>query len=782
MNNEKVIALVKKSQQGDKNALNELIGEIYNDLYYYIFKTVKDESLAADITQESCIEIITTIDKLQNPEAFSLWSKRIAYHQCTRHFRKTKEVLVEENEDGETIFDQLPDEGADALPEAVAEDKEFRQTIMAMINSLSPEQSNALLLYYYEKMSVSQIAEIQGVTEGTVKSRLNYARKAIKGKVEEYEEKTGTRLHSFALLPLLLRFVFTAEKGSIPALAVPASVATTVGTATAAGAAATAGATATASAATTVATAAAAKTVGTALSAKIIAGVLAATVAVGGTAFGVSKLSKKDDAKDNSVYTEDGSNLAGDEVFGNEEDADDAFGESKPNQAVDFGQLAGEWAATKDTLYSFKVNGDGTITIDGKTSKLKYDGEVGVSGYTADWYILETPLTFMPRDDEGGPPNAPVTRMFVYGVDEGVPQIDLMNDTNKGALLPSVRSNFVKFFRQSDYDAVELTSDNVHSYLELGEYEEYGHVMSGNSGVAQVGSRYMAIMKNCMFYSDIKIYYPGNQVTKSVTFNTETKQMTVNGVVGNKKIPLETYISANSCDSEAISLHTYMTNPKTSDENGMIDAEVSFVEIEKITAVEGKVYVKKGSMNETVPEIDFSDTDTAFAEISRRSDFDNVTISYYATADVEALMTRDITLKADGAEYAVWENGSVVSYGKELPEEYDLIEYVDMLLEFAKENSESFKYNAATKTYTNTEELTLKWSITDKDGVVHDMLETFSEFSLEIDDMGRIYTVKCVSIPTHSADDPDNNGFEYTGFRTSTTYEIDDYGTTLIRI
>ncbi len=287
MEKTKIIDLVEKSQNGDKKALNCLINEIYNDLYYYILKTVKDENLAADITQESCIEIITTINNLKSPEAFSVWSKRIAFHQCTRYFRKRKDILAEENEDGETIFDELVDESQDALPEQVLEDKEFRKTIMDMINSLTSEQSNALLLYYYEKMSVKQIADIQGTTEGTIKSRLNYARKAIKSKVEEYEERTGTRLHSVAILPLLLRFVFGAEKSAIPALSVPATVTA------AASATATAAGTTVAGATATTATAAAAKGAGSALAAKIIAGVLAASLIVGGTGFGVSKLLNK---------------------------------------------------------------------------------------------------------------------------------------------------------------------------------------------------------------------------------------------------------------------------------------------------------------------------------------------------------------------------------------------------------------------------------------------------------------------------------------------------------
>ena len=61
--------LVIKAQQGNKAALEDLISQCYQDIYYFAFKTVKNEDLASDITQESCMEIITTLDKLREPGA-----------------------------------------------------------------------------------------------------------------------------------------------------------------------------------------------------------------------------------------------------------------------------------------------------------------------------------------------------------------------------------------------------------------------------------------------------------------------------------------------------------------------------------------------------------------------------------------------------------------------------------------------------------------------------------------------------------------------------------------
>jgi len=205
---QELTGLVVQAQKGCENALNDLIAQCYEDLYYFAYKTVKNEDLAADITHDSCIIIIQKLNTLKDPGAFKSWARQIVYHQCTHHFRDSREVQVVENEDNETIFDTLADTDTSVMPEEVAQDKAFQKIMQDLLNELPAEQRAALMLYYYEKMSVGEIASIQRVSEGTIKSRLNYGRKAVKTKVEEYEKKNGIRLHSTAFLPLLLYFLF----------------------------------------------------------------------------------------------------------------------------------------------------------------------------------------------------------------------------------------------------------------------------------------------------------------------------------------------------------------------------------------------------------------------------------------------------------------------------------------------------------------------------------------------------------------------------------------------
>ena len=339
MEREQLVKLVTAAQSGDSKALNDLFNAFYNDVYYFALKTVKDGDLACDITQEAFVEIISTIHSLKEPAAFVTWMKQITYHQCTRYFKKKKDVLVDENEDGETIFDTVKEDNADFIPDEALDKDDFKKTILAILDELSEEQRSATMMYYFDELSVKQIAEIQGVSEGTVKSRLNYARKSLKASVEAYEKKNGIKLHAFPFFPLISWIL----KGGFEALpiasaeSVAGGVAAATGTAlsvstgataagaTAAGATATATATAaatatttatatatttaTATATTTVAsTAAAATGIGAKIAAlpivtKIIAGVTAAVIAVGGGTTAVIVANNNDDNGNNSSIT-----------------------------------------------------------------------------------------------------------------------------------------------------------------------------------------------------------------------------------------------------------------------------------------------------------------------------------------------------------------------------------------------------------------------------------------------------------------------------------------------
>lgn len=415
MEKEKLMALVEAAQKGDNAAMNELFNAFYNDLYYFALKTVKDEELALDITQEAFVEIINTLGNLKEPAAFVTWAKQITYHQCTRHFRKKRDVLVDEDEDGGSIFDNVREESAEFIPDEALDKGDFKATVLAILDGLSEEQRSATMMYYFDEMSVRDIAEIQGVSENTVKSRLNYARKSIKQSVEEYEKKNNIKLHAIPFFPFFKWIFEGAFEGGLSATSVSAvaeGVATATGvTVSIAGGGVAAGVTATTAATTaTVATAATTATTATTATAvtaavgsgmttaasvgagvgigakiasipivaKIVAGVVAAAIVVGSTAAII--VTKNDAGDTDGNGTEAVSESTPTANVSSDKGAPSDDGSSSIEAHT---HTWGEWNTEEKAfgLINIKRNKDRQCTACGKTEKPDY--------YNGRWNVLE---------------------------------------------------------------------------------------------------------------------------------------------------------------------------------------------------------------------------------------------------------------------------------------------------------------------------------------------------------------------------------------------------------
>ena len=200
-----LFAEVQKIKDGTSQNYNRLYELSEKYIYKIINDIVKNHHTTEDLMQEAYIQIYNKLDTLQEAKAFYVWAGRIATNLTLRYIQKnSKEVLVTADEDGETnfIFDKATDDTEEFIPEAVLVDKEKQRLLAEIIDNLSTEQKFCVQYFYYEEMSVNEIAELMGCSAGTVKSRLNYARKSIKDAVIELDVKHGTRLYSLSALPL----------------------------------------------------------------------------------------------------------------------------------------------------------------------------------------------------------------------------------------------------------------------------------------------------------------------------------------------------------------------------------------------------------------------------------------------------------------------------------------------------------------------------------------------------------------------------------------------------
>lgn len=552
MEREKLNALVIKAKAGDPEAMNDLISASYQDIYFYALKLVKKEDLAADATQDSCIEIIQTLGNLKESAAFVTWCRRIVYHQCTKRMGKSRVVPLEENEDGETILDRLPDETPGSMPEEVVEDREFRKLMMDMIDELPEGQRSALLLYYYERLSVKQIAEIQDENENTVKSRLHQGRRAVKKQVEAYEAKTGTKLYSVGILPLLY-YLFRAGKaeadvaaaGILPGIqaATAPAIAAAAGTA-GAGAAAAAGA-----------------GILSSLGAKIAAGVLAVAVVAGATVVGTQ--SGKQPEKNPSP----GGNSPGGqthihsyETWAFDEEAHwqicscEAFSEReahvyengectacrmlKPlpsgNELLTFDctTLTGHWLNITgdykdEQVREFYVSGDGSFTIMGKTY---YPIGNEVFGTDADGNdIISIYLRDTPYDPAVG-----VTQQEMHSVCVSVTLEKTGEHFTMGLMILEPETYRLvfhnKFYRESDYfgyEKVALTPENFSTYYDITFRPIEFYYVSHNFSLMAI--QYMDVTLReglgypswCQLQGQVKFRY------ETVAYNVQTNTYTI---------------------------------------------------------------------------------------------------------------------------------------------------------------------------------------------------------------------------------------------------------------
>lgn len=202
MKTEGLAEIVMKSKQGDEQAFNKLYENYVKKVYYICLKFLKDREDASDVTQDTFVTAFEKLSTLQNPESFGMWISKIATNKCKNVLIKKNHSFIEELKmDDKGIEDE--DLNSEFIPEEYVINKEKRKIIMEIIdNKLSDVQRMAILLYYYECEPVSEIAKILECSEGTVKSRLNSARKVIKKAIEDKEKKGFSILGAVAYFAL----------------------------------------------------------------------------------------------------------------------------------------------------------------------------------------------------------------------------------------------------------------------------------------------------------------------------------------------------------------------------------------------------------------------------------------------------------------------------------------------------------------------------------------------------------------------------------------------------
>src|SRR5918996_868918 len=156
--------LVERAQAGDRDALEELYLIHFDRIYSYLHMSVGNRHDAEDLTTQTFLKMLEKIGRFRWQSApFSAWLFRIAHNLAMDHFRANRRWQPEEDV-------PEPPGGEEPSAESVAMQSIGRESMLELIDNLSPEQQQVLTLKFVFNFSNGEVATILGKTEGAIKS------------------------------------------------------------------------------------------------------------------------------------------------------------------------------------------------------------------------------------------------------------------------------------------------------------------------------------------------------------------------------------------------------------------------------------------------------------------------------------------------------------------------------------------------------------------------------------------------------------------------------------
>lgn len=294
-------------------------------------------SITEDVMQELYIVFFNDIANFRNedPKSIFKWISVVAHRRLSTYVKEngTEVLQFEKNEDyreesdiwdSSEINDSDMESHHEILPEAALEDKEFRQLILGFVQSLPEAQAQTILLHFRGGMKYQEIADEMGVSLITVKTRMKKAKDSLEEIITKYEKKTGTKLHSVSILPLLWLLYRMASEETVVPVAVDATVTSSLAGASGVGIG---GATTVGSVATK------------AISTRVLVAIVSTAVVIGGVAVGNRFIEQEQDVvtEQEQENKEDKEELNQDDLQGNtdKEDIEESKQEVGGNKVED---------------------------------------------------------------------------------------------------------------------------------------------------------------------------------------------------------------------------------------------------------------------------------------------------------------------------------------------------------------------------------------------------------------------------------------------------------------
>jgi RNA polymerase sigma-70 factor (ECF subfamily) len=164
--------LIGRIAKGDRLAMQVLFARHHVRVYRFVLRLVGNPTVAEDLISDVFLDVWRQADKFEGRSAVSTWMLAIARFKALSALRKKPDEELDE-ETAETIEDTSDN------PEVSLEKKDKSAVLRQCLEKLSPEHREIIDLVYYHEKSVEEVAEIVGIPENTVKTRMFYARKKL---------------------------------------------------------------------------------------------------------------------------------------------------------------------------------------------------------------------------------------------------------------------------------------------------------------------------------------------------------------------------------------------------------------------------------------------------------------------------------------------------------------------------------------------------------------------------------------------------------------------------
>lgn len=176
--------LVQHCQAGDMSAFQELVCRYQQKIFTVIVGLLRNRDDALEVAQETFFRAYRKLKSFQGDSTFYTWLYRIAVNTAIDAQRRQNRNPLEFRESMDAIMQERNEVAKD--PFADVHDKELRTKLLQAINDLTPEHRAVIVLRSLEGLSYKDIGKVLGCSEGTVMSRLHYARKKLQEKLKPW--------------------------------------------------------------------------------------------------------------------------------------------------------------------------------------------------------------------------------------------------------------------------------------------------------------------------------------------------------------------------------------------------------------------------------------------------------------------------------------------------------------------------------------------------------------------------------------------------------------------